>query len=255
MNLKYIVFLISLTFILFFLNKIFIKKKDKYYNIVMVILSLVSCYSIDMNYAQFIMKESRYLTIPFAVIVIVAIFIATLSRGSIKISIDNLILIIILVNTYIYFYQGMISDYVKYIQIFILYLSIFCISFLYKNIRYYDYKKILNVFSYVAIFNCILGIMQFITGKKLLPGVFNESIMYSEGVVGAKRIVGIAGTNNAAGNLSAIIFAIVTYNYLRTKKKIHLLAILSTLVFSILTLTRIGYLAIAVECLIFFSIT
>ncbi|MGG7200406.1 O-antigen ligase family protein [Clostridium butyricum] len=126
------------------------------------------------------------------------------------------------------------------------YLSIFILGliFNYKN-GDYDYIKITELFTYIAIANGILGVFQFVTNKKLLYGQFNNSLYFkNESGMIVKRVVGIVGSNNAAGNLGFILFTVVLFNYLRSKEKINLVALIITTVFSILTLTRIGYVSI-----------
>ncbi|WP_270568134.1 O-antigen ligase family protein, partial [Clostridium beijerinckii] len=135
-------------------------------------------------------------------------------------------------------------------------MGIFLIGIIYKIIYGYNYKKIVDFFSYLAIYNGLLAVAQYITEKKLLIGQFNKDIYFiTETGEQVKRVVGIAITNNAAGNLGCILFAVVLSNYLRTKGKIHLIALMFTSIFSILTLTRIGYIGIGIVIFINFLIS
>jgi hypothetical protein len=151
--------------------------------------------------------------------------------------------------------NGQINDIFKFCSIVVLYLSIFFIGLMYKSLNEYNLERVLNAFSYMAIFNGILGVLQYITNKKLLIGAFNDNIFYTQGGDSVKRAVGLAFSNNAGGNLGAILFCIVLFNYLRTKKKIHLFAVVINGIFLALTLTRLGYLAAIVEAAIFFLLT
>lgn len=70
-----------------------------------------------------------------------------------------------------------------------------------------------------------------LTKKTLLIGSFSESILYTEGIVDSNRAVGIAGSNNSAGNLGALLFIIALFNLY--KKRIYFLYLQRCLLFSL----------------------
>ncbi|WP_394883614.1 O-antigen ligase family protein, partial [Clostridium baratii] len=161
----------------------------------------------------------------------------------------NKLMIIIMLYTFI---QVIIAkDFVKYSNFIFLYGSIIMLLSIMKKIEI-NAQSILDVINVVAIYNGILSIFQYITECKLLPGVWNENIYFSEGANMVKRVVGVVGTNNAAGNFGALLFVIVLYNIIKKRRIIDFIALFCTSIFSILTLTRIGYLAIGVSILIFY---
>jgi O-antigen ligase len=146
-----------------------------------------------------------------------------------------------------------ISDYIHFAMLVITYISIYILILIFKSIDTINVDRIYYSINYLAIFNGVLGIAQYITGKSLLIGDFNSSILYTTATnIETIRSVGLAGTNNAAGNFGALLFGIVFYNCLTKKSFFSILALGITLTFSILTLTRIGYIAIIVQIIIVF---
>lgn len=251
MNVKDIITLLFCFFTILMLNKFYIKKTNQYCNIMIIILAICINISVDMNYTEYIYNQKTGVYIPLVFFVIIFIFIFTFNFNSFKISLDNLILTLILLHFFISYRNGNINDISKFVDMCILYLSIFFISYIYKAFNYLNCKKIFDFFNYVAIVNGILGFMQFVTEKKLLPGMFNQSIYYGEDVNMVRRVVGFAGTSNAGGNLSAILFSIVLFNYLSQKRRKDLVSLIITSIFSVLTLTRIGYLSIIIQIFIY----
>ncbi|MBU3180723.1 O-antigen ligase family protein [Clostridium psychrophilum] len=251
MNLKVEILLVLVFFSVIVLNKLLWKKERNYNNILIIVMCICTAINVKIGSAQPYFDESRSLYIPLAVFVIAIVAITTIKYNSIKVTFDQIILLIILLSILLSYNNGQIKDMSKFCSIVALYLSIFFIGLIYKNLREYNLKRVLDVFSYMAIFNGCLSIVQYITNKKLLIGVFNDTLNYGTGVNIVKRVVGIAGSSNAAGNLGALLFSITLFNYLRTKKKIHLFAFIVNGIFLGLTLTRIGYLAAFVEVVIF----
>lgn len=250
MKIALIIVLIVIFFILFFIDKI-MQSKEKY---ILIILAIICTnINVSMNYSQTFSYGESYVYISLTTFVILMIFICRLNTNSIRITLDKICLILILIN--IIACNNNINDIGKFVSICELYICILLIAYIYSSFKYYDYTKILKFFRYLIIFNGILGILQFITNKKLLFGRISENINYGEGITLVRRTVGIAGSNNSAGNLGAILFSIALFNYMRTKKKIDLFALILTLIFSILTFTRIGYVAIIVETFIYFVIS
>lgn len=251
---SYLIVLIS-CFLVLIMNRFFLKNKYKYINIILIMLGICSNISIYMNSSQLIIEEVSYVYIPLVFFIMITIVISISNIQSFKLTFDELILLIILANTLIYWTKEQIYDVAKFLNIFIMYFSIYLISKTYKSLRYIDFDNIRNFINYIAIFNGSLSIVQYITGKKLLPGMFSQSIYYGNGSNIVKRIVGFAGTNNSGGNFSAILFSIVFFNYIKNRKKIDLIALIFTVIFSILTLTRIGYLTIFIELLVYLLFT
>jgi hypothetical protein len=103
----------------------------------------------------------------------------------------------------------------------------------------------------LSLLNSILSILQFIFNRSFLLSNPAANINYYEGIKVVKRVWGIVGASNGAGNLGAILFAVLLY-YLYKKKNIFIfLVFVLNFVFILLTLTRIAYLAIFIEFLIF----
>ncbi len=258
MNAQDMVKLLILFSLIFFTNKMLINDKNKYLNIILIIISITifGWIVVTLRYNEIILGTLQYVYIQLPVLILGFIFISVFSLKTFKIAIDEIFLIIIISHSLITLYlTDKIENHVKFYSLLFTYIGMLFIALILKSIRRtYNYIKILEIINYVAIVNFGLSILQYLTGKKLLLGVFNKGIytIFSESSVMAKRVVGFAGTNNAAGAFSAMILAITLYNYLRTKKKVALLGILSSLFYSALTLTRIGYLAIGIEFIIFF---
>ncbi|MGG0252063.1 hypothetical protein COM38_08160 [Bacillus toyonensis] len=113
------------------------------------------------------------------------------------------------------------------------------------------FKSIL-VFSIV---NSLLSVMQYMFNKSFLLSNPNASINYTEGVKVVKRVWGVVGASNGAGNLGTILFAVLLYYLYKNRNLITLTAFILNFIFILLTLTRIAYLAVGVEFLIFIFFT
>ncbi|MGN2709507.1 O-antigen ligase family protein [Enterococcus sp. Edu-1] len=98
-----------------------------------------------------------------------------------------------------------------------------------------------------------MGILQMLTKKTLLIGSFSESILYTEGIVDSNRAVGIAGSNNSAGNLGALLFIIALFNLYRKKDLLSLSATMLTFLFILLTQTRIALLGIVPSLILIYT--
>lgn len=223
-----------------------------YYNIGLILLTLCVPISIMTSYEDNV--SHSYLYISSTVIIIAAIFIINISKSILEFSWEDIFFILLMADIVFMVFSVWILNHVNFINLSITYISIYFIYLIYKsfNKTYESYEqKIFNCFTYLAIFNGIFGIVQYITNKKLIYGRFNENIMYTEGLVKVKRAVGIAMTNNAGGNLSAILFTVVLYNYIVNRRKRDLAAVILTGIFSILTLTRIAYVAIFLSVVIY----
>lgn len=241
--------------VLMIVSKLFWTEEDKYKYIIVILLSLSSTISINMGVSQCVIDHVENLYIQLTLFIMVMIFFLTISYKTFKLSLDNILLITILIGLFLSFKNGYINNKISFYNMVMLYVDIFLISLIYKNIENIKIDKVLDIFNYIAIFNGILGILQFITEKKLLPGIMNESIYYNQGLISVKRVVGIAGTNNSGGNLGAILFCVTFFNYMRNRRKRDLYALILSAIFTVLTLTRIGYLSIIVQLIIYFTIS
>ncbi|MDU4828426.1 MAG: O-antigen polymerase [Clostridium perfringens] len=193
------------------------------------------------------------LRIPFWFILLSGIFIGVIfSREKNKLDFIGSLIIILIIYTCIQMF--FIDDIVKYFNFIFLYFGIYFLYYIIKNIKL-DIDDILKFVNFIAIYNSILSIAQYFTGIKLLPGVWFDSIYFLEGANSVKRVVGVVGSNNAAGNFGAILFVVILYNAVKRRRVIDFLALGLTSIFSIITLTRIGYLAIGVSIIIFYFFT
>lgn len=111
---------------------------------------------------------------------------------------------------------------------------------------------IIKSIAIIAFINFILGLLQYKTGKMLIYGSLAGDIYYTEGISIVKRVVGFVGASNGAGNLGAILFPVVLYKFNNKRNLLNLIYIFAVLIFTIMTLTRIAYVAIIIEFLIFF---
>lgn len=169
----------------------------------------------------------------------------------------NILLLLMSIIYVVYLYQILFLDILdlnlftrNLITFVTLGLLLYFISILRENgISFSFIEKLIVYFSLI---NSIISLFQYILNKKLLLYDFNSNIEYYEGTEVVKRVVGLVGVNNGAGNLGAILFPILLYIFFKNKKVIYGLAIVLNLVFTILTLTRIAYLSILVSTLIIF---
>ena len=259
MNLKLLIVIMFFLFSIILMQTLN-RKYYKYTYISMILISICFNFSIRTNYVQNIGLEDVFVYVPAPLIMMFWVYFAELvfikkTYKNNSIYIDTIIIIAIILTLLVSIMSGKIVNYFKYWNMVFLYITIFLIGAIYKRIGKYDYNKVMNLFVNVAIFNGGLGILQYITNKKMIIGAFNDNIYYRQGGELVKRVVGIAGSNNAGGNLGAILFSIVFFCYLKNKSKKNTIALILTTIFSILTLTRIGYLAIVVEIVIYFVLS
>ncbi|WP_430832207.1 O-antigen ligase family protein [Clostridium butyricum] len=240
MSIKFLIELMIIFSVTFIFKMLGFLKKTKDIKLIL----LISCFNIGLNVNNEAGKEQIYISLLTTVIFI--IFIINIKKKLFKLTLNNLCMLLICIASLQSYFLSYIYNKGSYWNLNLTYLSIFILGliFNYKN-GDYDYIKITELFTYIAIANGILGVFQFVTNKKLLYGQFNNSLYFkNESGMIVKRVVGIVGSNNAAGNLGFILFTVVLFNYLRSKEKINLVALIITTVFSILTLTRIGYVSI-----------
>ncbi|GKX67811.1 O-antigen ligase family protein [Inconstantimicrobium mannanitabidum] len=261
MKIKVLFIMSAIFFIFLILNKFYAGKHRKEKNIIALLVITCANLGISMNYTTHLMKLKQELYVPLIVVVLLIVILTNININNIKTNLndfkfrlDDYFILFILICNLASLGLGYIRNGVKFFNIIVVYICAILISIAFKFLKGYDYRKITDFFSYIAIVNGILGIAQYITGKKLLIGEFTETIYYKQEGSYIKRIVGFVGTNNAAGNFGMILFAIVLFNLLRTKDKKHFIALIFTSIFSILTLTRIGYVAILIVILTYLVI-
>ncbi|ASS89468.1 O-antigen ligase family protein [Aeribacillus pallidus] len=154
------------------------------------------------------------------------------------------------------FYLRRIYDINLYFHHLTMYITICLLMiwfYLTSKITNYQQNNIIifRLILLTATINFIISVLQYVFNKSFLPSDPNASINYYEGVEVVKRVWGIVGASNGAGNLGAIFFPILLYYSYKTKSKIALLVFVLNIIFVALTLTRIAYLAIIIELLIF----
>lgn len=161
-------------------------------------------------------------------------------------------LLLALNTMYHLFIANDISSSPYFLRLTLNYFSIFLCFLIAKGISNFSVDTFLYSFNYLAIANGVLGILQIITKRKLLLGQFNMTILYTEGVVDSYRVVGVAGSNNSAGNLATLLFVISVYNLIIKKDKLSFLSTSITLYFAFLTQTRIALVAIVASSIIIY---
>ncbi|MHA0857853.1 O-antigen ligase family protein [Paenibacillus sp. CMAA1364] len=143
-----------------------------------------------------------------------------------------------------------ISLYVYHVNISINLLLLTLMFYLLSLIEFKKEPFLIGIAVY-SLVNSILGILQFIFNKSFLPFAAEESINYYEGVVVTKRVMGFVGASNGAGNLGTILFPILLYCFYKKKSLGSLIILLLNVLFLFLTFTRIGYLSVCLQFLIF----
>ena len=132
------------------------------------------------------------------------------------------------------------------------YLAILSIYVLAKKYGYlFTEDFILRAIAIFSICNSLFSFAQFITGKPLSPTSPYESIIYNIGYGELKRVSGLLGSNNGAGNLGAIFFTPLLYFLIKRPSFKRSIPFILNIIFTILTFTRIGYVSIAIQLIIF----
>ncbi|MGZ0131897.1 O-antigen ligase family protein [Priestia megaterium] len=244
------------TFMLYFLifaiwNAGFVKK-EKYKNLYLVFFLFLFSFYLSTPYYQINLDgsiQSASVHTVFIALILCLFFVA--DKSVLKPGKELILFIPLFLQALISVSYFKFSNIADVFGILNAYISIYLIVLIYRSIPNIDINKFLYSINYLALVNGILGIAQYITGKSLLIGSFNSSILYTEGAVDIKRVIGLAGANNAAGTFSAILFGVVLYNLLKKRNLFSLVALLITTLFAVLTFTRVGYVAIFAEILIF----
>jgi len=241
-----------LYFLIFAFWNIFFAKRDKFKNLYLVFFLFLFSFYLSTPYYQINLdgsRESASLHTVFVALIVCLFFVA--NKRVLKPGKELILFIPIFFQaliTVLYFKFSNIADVFGILNA---YISIYLIILIYRSVPNIDINKFLYSINYLALVNGILGMAQYITGKSLLIGSFNSSILYTEGMVDIKRVIGLAGANNAAGTFSAILFGVVLYNLLKKRDILSLITLIITTVFAVLTFTRVGYVAIFAEVLIF----
>lgn len=171
----------------------------------------------------------------------------------------RIMFILTIVNS-IFAYQFFFVDILNPLLFFRTWISYICIQLLITllyNLSKKEFKEdtIVNSIIIFSFLNSILSILQFITNKTLLIGNFNSNIDYTEGLLVVKRVVGFVGANNGAGNLAAILYPVLLYALVKRRNIYTLIVFILNIIFVVLTLTRVGMLAIVVSTIIYYIFT
>ncbi|MFJ9383229.1 O-antigen ligase family protein [Peribacillus sp. NPDC101481] len=158
-----------------------------------------------------------------------------------------LVLIVQLFFIDIYDYNLYLNQFNLLVNLFLLGMVIYILS-----ANGLKFKQILISIVVFSLFNSVLGFIQYIFNSSFLPFSDAADIFYTEGRSVIKRAIGIVGASNGAGNLAAILMPILILYFLKYNKKIGFIAILTNLIFCVLTFTRLGYLAIFIELILCF---
>lgn len=114
----------------------------------------------------------------------------------------------------------------------------------------YDKKIIINVVSVFSLLNAALGFMQYVTGKYLIN--FKDPDQQLTQLNFGGRISGFVMGDNGGGNLGAILLPVLLYKYKKDKNLFNLILIIVDILFVLFTFTRIAYLAVFIELILYF---
>ncbi|MFD0845787.1 O-antigen ligase family protein [Streptococcus saliviloxodontae] len=146
---------------------------------------------------------------------------------------------------------GQIYNQPKLFTLLVADITIFLLLIVFVNFPKLNLKNFLYSINYLALVDGCISILQLITKKSLLLSNWEGHILYTEGVKDSYRAIGIAGSNNAAGNLGAILFIVVLFNVIKNKDNFSKICLILALVATALSQTRIGIVAIVI-CLLFY---
>ncbi len=134
-------------------------------------------------------------------------------------------------------------------------LVLLALFFYFLSVNQFNINTFFAVIAIYSICNSLLGMLQYVFSRSFLPASAIDSINYYEGAVVTKRVFGFVGASNGAGNLGAIFFSVLLYYFLKKKNLFSFIALLLNILFVALTFTRIGYLSILVQGLLFVIFT
>lgn len=244
---------------LFILIFIFLKRisneKKGYYPLYFSVVLFYLAFDISFSEkAYWIVGVSSKFYINTATIVLIALVLVGMNRKIFKLTWEYFFFVPLFISIFTFPLMNSVNNSPMYLRLTLNYLSIYFCLLIAIEVPKISLRTFFTFFDYLAIMNGILGIAQMITNKALLIGNWSGSILYTEGIVDGSRAVGIAGSNNSGGNLAAILFVISVANYLNRRKAISIVAILMSLVFCILTQTRIALVAILFAILLYYVI-
>ena len=190
-------------------------------------------------------------------IIYLYIFFIMYKKQSIKISSDKRILFMFicltLINIYIFLEPMFLYIYSpeSYSLYLFTYLNIELMLILFLILKRFNYgkKSIVNVISVFSFINAILGFLQYITGRVLIN--FKDSTQHITQLEIGGRVSGFVIGDNGGGNLGAILLPILLYKYKKDKTIFNFSLILADVLFTIFSFTRIAYVAVCFELLVF----
>ena len=185
------------------------------------------------------------------------IFFIMYKKQSIKVSRDKRVLLMLicltLINIYIFLepmflYIYSVESYSLYL---FTYLNIELMLIIFLILKRFNYRKkaIINVISVFSLMNAILGFLQYITGRILIN--FKDSSQQITQLDVGGRVSGFVIGDNGGGNLGAILLPVLLYKYKKDKNIFNFSLILVDVLFTIFTFTRIAYVAVCVELLVY----
>lgn len=228
-------------------------KKDKMFALIPLLFPIA--FDIAFSNVEYrIVGENLKFYINTATIMLFCFFLFISNKKIFTLTLEYVFFIPLFLNisTQLIFYEDLIGSGPMFNRLTLNYLTIYLCLLIVLSLKRIPLKEFLYNFNYLAIFNGILSILQMLTGKKLLIGSFSQSIIYTEGITDTYRAVGIAGSNNSAGNLSLLLFTIVLINVIKYRDKVSIISLFFTLIFAVLTQTRIALLAIGIVSVIVF---
>lgn len=236
---------------IFFFSKILFIGKEKYKNIILLMILFIFTFNPSLGHEQNLLNEINPIRINTITIAIFTCLLFLINKKTFQIG-KEIYFFLPLFISFIFDLIVRVDDYYKYFSITFTYLSVWLLFLIVKSIKKLPVEKILIGINTLALINAILSILQYVTGLRLLLGSFNGTILYTEGAEVTARAVGLAGTNNSAGNFGAILFGVVLYNFIKKKSFFNALILILTTVASVLTFTRIGYVSILLQLIIFY---
>lgn len=249
--------LLVLAFFAIFILIFFAFQKRKKNNIIFL-LPFFSCLNFQVPFSDteyFMVGNWSKFAIGSTTLLLVVFFMCFNSSRKIKVdSYYFFILFLLLVPIYQISSTSLIIDLPRFVEFYSVLLSIFlCFSIsLYISRDLIVVDKLFYLFNFTAIYSGVISILQIITKKTLSFNHWNGSILYTEGIVDSYRAIGIAGSNNSAGNLGAILFIICLFNYYKNKDKLSFISCAFSIVAVALTQTRVAMLAILIVLLSLF---
>ncbi|GIO53031.1 hypothetical protein BCV73_05915 [Paenibacillus sp. SSG-1] len=153
-------------------------------------------------------------------------------------------------------FQGFVSEiyesglYVYHLNVYVNILLMASLLYMLARMQL-NASWLLQLIVVYSLANSLLGILQYVTNRSYLLFAAEDSINYYEGVKVAKRVVGFVGASNGAGNLAAVLFPVLLMYFLNKRTFFGAAALLLNLLFLFLTFTRIGYLSVCVQFLVF----